>query len=200
MRLCRSSAMDVDRCIFSSCWSALVFLFDVKGALGRLCPRLKMRHDNCQIFDFTNLADMRSAGTWCTAIPGCDMFPAGSCPAELQAPSVLRSCTQSEPVLLALGIRRLRLPARAFELCGRAFLRIQANLAVHPLRGSRLSGLQCLHVRELSATRWSLAPWTTMDCLCCKSQGYGQRVGNFHRSAFGTNADALAMMDDPVAC
>ena len=79
MRLCRSSAMDVDRCIFSSCWSALVFLFDVKGALGRLCPRLKMRHDNCQIFDFTNLADMRSAGTWCTAIPGCDLFPAGSC-------------------------------------------------------------------------------------------------------------------------
>ena len=57
------------------------------------------------------------------------------------------------------------------------------NLAVHPLRGSRLSGLQCLHVRELSATRWSFAPWTTMDCLCCKSQGYGQRVGNFHRSA-----------------
>ena len=69
MRLCRSSAMDVDRCIFSSCWSALVFLFDVTGALWRLCPRLKMRHDNCQIFDFTNLADMRSAGTWCTAIP-----------------------------------------------------------------------------------------------------------------------------------
>ena len=166
--------------VLSSCWSAQVSLLDVTCALKHLCQRLKKRQDNCQVSDFTNLADMWSAGTWCTAIPGCDGFPAGCGPAELQAPSVLRSCTQSEPMLLSLRLSRLGLLARTLELCGRAFLRRLANLAVHLMRGSRLPGLLCFHERELSATRWSLAPWATMDRLHCKhSQATDSEMATF---------------------